>query len=154
MWPRAILLKKMPNRGLEKIHTKYPVTKLYHWGTLSFACQKDMMKWTKFYSEKTGNGPGHNTGLTSLHQITTWVIKLRFSRYPCLINCVIKLKFSRYPGLKGIITVIDSCIQMLWHSRLYWRNARLLDWIGSMDFNIFRCHSDSVIHNLNWFILM
>ena len=26
-----------------------------------------MMKWTKFYSEKTGNGPSHNTGLTSLH---------------------------------------------------------------------------------------
>ena len=90
-----------------------------------------------------GNGPGHNTGLTSLHQITTWVIKLRFSRYPCLINCVIKLRFSRYQGLKGIITIIDPCIQMLWHSRFYWRNTRLLDRIGSTDFNIFRCHSDS-----------
>ena len=108
----------------------------------------------QIYSEKTGNEPGHNTGLTSLHQITTCVIKLRFSRYPCLINCVTRLRFSRYPGLKGIITVIDPCIQMLWHSRLYWRIARLLDRIGSTDFNISRCHSDSVVHNLNWLVLM
>ena len=56
-----------------------------------------MMKFRENGNEN-GNGPSHNTGLTSLHQITT---------------CVIKLRFSRYPGLKGIITIIDPCIQML-----------------------------------------
>ena len=106
-----------------KNHTKYPVTKLYHWGTLSFACQKDMMKFRE-NGNGNGNGPGHNTGLTSLHQITTCVIKLRCSRYPCL---------------KGIITVMLSL-----HLRCSGRVDSIEESQDSWNsITVIRCHSAS-----------